>query len=230
MSNELTFWDHLDELRGCLWRIVIATVASAIVAFCLKEPLFDLILAPCHSDFILYRLLGAEPFSLHLINTGLAEHKGINMRRRNLRLTIYYLRIVQVHISCTLLQRATLFHTSNNGGLHHVLRRHCGQLFSHLPSHRPLPRTLSGKSGDRQHAHDKFIHRHHDDALHIIRHHLRDTSNIVVACPIRTSQVNMDVELSPTSNSSYTRYRSHHHTDDRHLHTLRRSTPDMAAV
>lgn len=80
MSNELTFWDHLDELRGCLWRIVIATVASAIVAFCLKEPLFDLILAPCHSDFILYRLLGAEPFSLHLINTGLAEQMLIHIK------------------------------------------------------------------------------------------------------------------------------------------------------
>ena len=80
MSNELTFWDHLDELRGCLWRIVIATVASAIVAFCLKEPLFDLILAPCHSDFILYRLLGAKPFSLHLINTGLAEQMLIHIK------------------------------------------------------------------------------------------------------------------------------------------------------
>ncbi len=80
MSNELTFWDHLDELRGCLWRIVIATVTSAIVAFCLKEPLFDLILAPCHSDFILYRLLGAEPFSLHLINTGLAEQMLIHIK------------------------------------------------------------------------------------------------------------------------------------------------------
>ena len=80
MSNELTFWDHLDELRGCLWRIVIATVASAIVAFCLKDPLFDLILAPCHSDFILYRLLGAEPFSLHLINTGLAEQMLIHIK------------------------------------------------------------------------------------------------------------------------------------------------------
>ncbi|MBO4663736.1 MAG: twin-arginine translocase subunit TatC [Bacteroidaceae bacterium] len=80
MSNELTFWDHLDELRGCLWRIVASVTIASVVAFCLKEPLFDIILAPCHSDFILYRLLGAEPFSIHLINTGLAEQMLIHIK------------------------------------------------------------------------------------------------------------------------------------------------------
>ena len=80
MSNELTFWDHLDELRGCLWRIVASVTITSVVAFCLKEPLFDIILAPCHSNFILYRLLGAEPFSLHLINTGLAEQMLIHIK------------------------------------------------------------------------------------------------------------------------------------------------------
>ena len=80
MSNDLTFWDHLEELRGCLLRIVASIAVASIAAFCLKEPLFDIILAPCHSDFILYRLLGAEPFSLHLINTGLAEQMLIHIK------------------------------------------------------------------------------------------------------------------------------------------------------
>ena len=80
MSNDLTFWDHLEELRGCLLRIVASIAVAGIAAFCLKEPLFDIILAPCHSDFILYRLLGAEPFSLHLINTGLAEQMLIHIK------------------------------------------------------------------------------------------------------------------------------------------------------
>ena len=81
MSNEqATFWEHLEELRSCLWRIVVAVLVGGITAFCFKETMFDVILAPCHSDFILYRLLGAEPFNLHLINTGLAEQMLIHIK------------------------------------------------------------------------------------------------------------------------------------------------------
>lgn len=81
MSNEqATFWEHLEELRSCLWRIVLAVLVGGITAFCFKETMFDVILAPCHSDFILYRLLGAEPFNLHLINTGLAEQMLIHIK------------------------------------------------------------------------------------------------------------------------------------------------------
>lgn len=79
-SEQQTFWDHLDELRGCLWRIILAAVTGGIVAFCLKDVLFDLILAPCQSDFLVYRMMNAEPFSLHLINTGLAEQMLIHMK------------------------------------------------------------------------------------------------------------------------------------------------------
>lgn len=79
-SEQATFWDHLDELRNCLWRIVLAVLVGGIAAFCFKEPMFEVILAPCHSDFILYRLVGAEPFSLHLINTGLAEQMLIHIK------------------------------------------------------------------------------------------------------------------------------------------------------
>ena len=69
-----TFWDHLEELRNCLLRIVGITVAVGIAAFACKGLLFDIVLAPTRSDFIVYRLVGAEAFSLHLINTGLTEH------------------------------------------------------------------------------------------------------------------------------------------------------------
>lgn len=80
MSAELTFWDHLDELRGCLLRILLVVVLASIAAFCMKEQLFDLVLAPCHRDFITYRLMGAGPFELHLINTGLAEQMLIHLK------------------------------------------------------------------------------------------------------------------------------------------------------
>lgn len=75
-----TFWEHLDVLRGCLWRILLAVVAGGIAAFCLKEPLFRLVLAPSRSDFPLYQWLGAESFTLHLINTGLTEQMMIHLK------------------------------------------------------------------------------------------------------------------------------------------------------
>jgi sec-independent protein translocase protein TatC len=76
----LTFWDHLDELRSVIIRILVITVLAAIVAFCLKDELFAIVLAPRTSDFITYRLMGVEPFSIHLMNTGLTEQFMIHMK------------------------------------------------------------------------------------------------------------------------------------------------------
>ena len=70
---ELTFWEHLDVLRSSLIRIIVVTVMCGIVAFCFKETLFDIVLAPKNSDFITYKLLGVEPFDVHLMNIGLTE-------------------------------------------------------------------------------------------------------------------------------------------------------------
>ena len=76
----LTFWDHLDELRSVIIRILVITVLAAIVAFCLKDELFAIVLAPRTGDFITYRLMGVEPFSIHLMNTGLTEQFMIHMK------------------------------------------------------------------------------------------------------------------------------------------------------
>lgn len=82
MDEELSFWDHLDVLRGCLWRMLLAAVIGGVGAFCLKEEMFNVVLAPCHGDFIMYRLLGIDDdgFNLHLINTGLAEQMMIHLK------------------------------------------------------------------------------------------------------------------------------------------------------
>jgi sec-independent protein translocase protein TatC len=80
MNEPQTFWDHLDVLRASLIRTAIAVVIFGIVAFCMKEALFSIVLAPCSSDFITYRLLGAEAFHIHLMNTGLTEQFMIHMR------------------------------------------------------------------------------------------------------------------------------------------------------
>jgi sec-independent protein translocase protein TatC len=53
---------------------------AAAIAFCLKDQLFEVVLAPRSSDFITYRLLGVEPFSIHLMNTGLTEQFLIHLK------------------------------------------------------------------------------------------------------------------------------------------------------
>ena len=76
----MTFWDHLDELRSVIIRVLVVTGLAAVVAFCLKDELFAIVLAPRSSDFITYRLMGVEPFSVHLMNTGLTEQFMIHMK------------------------------------------------------------------------------------------------------------------------------------------------------
>ena len=69
----MTFWEHLDVLRDSLIRMLAAAVVAGVVAFVFKDELFGVVLAPSDCGFVTYRLLGAEPFSIQLINTGLTE-------------------------------------------------------------------------------------------------------------------------------------------------------------
>jgi sec-independent protein translocase protein TatC len=84
-EQEMTFWDHLEELRGVLIHGVVAIILTTIVAIIFKEFLFDqVVLAPKNSDFITYRVLCKlgkllsmnslclDTSSLHLINISLA--------------------------------------------------------------------------------------------------------------------------------------------------------------
>lgn len=79
-NEPATFWEHLDVLRGEIIRMLVAAVLMAVVCFCLKEVLFEVVLAPSRSDFFIYRLLGTEPFDIHLINTGLTEQMMVHLK------------------------------------------------------------------------------------------------------------------------------------------------------
>lgn len=58
VAEEMSFWGHLDALRGSLFRSAIAIVVLAIVAFIKREFIFDsIILAPKEPDFITNRVL-----------------------------------------------------------------------------------------------------------------------------------------------------------------------------
>lgn len=55
---EMSFWDHLDALRGHLFRSALAILGFAILAFMNREIIFDkIILAPKESSFITNQLL-----------------------------------------------------------------------------------------------------------------------------------------------------------------------------
>lgn len=75
-----TFWEHLDVLRSVIVRSLLVVGIAAVAAFLLKEPLFRVVLAPSSSQFFVYQWLGVEPFSLHLMNTGLTEQFMIHMK------------------------------------------------------------------------------------------------------------------------------------------------------
>lgn len=100
--QEMSFWDHLDALRGVLVKMAIVLIVVAIVLFALMPRIFDgIILAPCRGDFVLYRLFegitasipGLPQFStagfhVDLINIQLASQFFIHMS------TSFYLALV----------------------------------------------------------------------------------------------------------------------------------------
>ena len=79
-TGEMTFWDHLEELRGSLFRMIGVYAATVVVLFFFKGFLFDnVILAPSKHDFFMYRLLGAD-FSMTLVNIEVAAQFLIHMK------------------------------------------------------------------------------------------------------------------------------------------------------
>jgi sec-independent protein translocase protein TatC len=57
-DKEMSFWEHLEELRWHLFRAVLVLLLLAIAAFIMRHFIFDqIILAPKRPDFITYKLL-----------------------------------------------------------------------------------------------------------------------------------------------------------------------------
>lgn len=92
-DKELTFWDHLDELRKVLIRVLVVWFVLAVAYFVAMPWLFDrVILAPCNNDFIFYDLLRfigekldlrdeffTQEFHVKLVNINLAAPFLIHM-------------------------------------------------------------------------------------------------------------------------------------------------------
>lgn len=92
-DKELTFWDHLDELRKVLIRVLCVWFVLGVVYFASMPYLFDkVVLAPCNNDFIIYDLLRyigerfqleddffTQDFHVKLVNINLAAPFLIHM-------------------------------------------------------------------------------------------------------------------------------------------------------
>ena len=89
--DAMSFWEHLDVLRGILFKVAVLTLGFAVVAFACRDLLFDIILAPKYDDFIIYKFFRSVSnifnpsgdnghFDVQLINTGLAKQFVIHMK------------------------------------------------------------------------------------------------------------------------------------------------------
>ncbi len=88
-TDKLSFWDHLDELRAVILRVIGVACVFTVVAFLFKDELFAVVLAPRDGDFVTYRLFDwlaqwqgvvQEFVPIRLINTGLAQQFVIHMK------------------------------------------------------------------------------------------------------------------------------------------------------
>ena len=76
---EMSFWDHLEVLRGTLFRSVLYLCAFSALGLIFKQELFDIILAPAGRDFCIYRMLGWD-FSMQLVNIEVSAQFFVHLR------------------------------------------------------------------------------------------------------------------------------------------------------
>lgn len=76
----MSFWEHLEVLRGSLLRMLAAALIAIVVAFALKGPLFCIVLAPSRGNFCTYRWMGIEATDLRMVNTQLTEQFMVHMK------------------------------------------------------------------------------------------------------------------------------------------------------
>ncbi|MDR0988960.1 MAG: twin-arginine translocase subunit TatC [Prevotellaceae bacterium] len=94
----MTFWDHLDDLRGTLFRVGAVWLVLAIGYFIAMPWLFDrVILAPCHNNFVFYELLRSVGQWLHLCGDFFTETFEVKLFNINLAAPFF------IHLSTSFL-------------------------------------------------------------------------------------------------------------------------------
>ncbi|MBQ6953017.1 MAG: twin-arginine translocase subunit TatC [Bacteroidales bacterium] len=78
-DGEMSFWDHLEALRGTLFRSVAAIGLCSIIFLAIPQRLFQVVLWPTQPDFILYSSLGL-PFEMTLINVEVSAQFFVHLK------------------------------------------------------------------------------------------------------------------------------------------------------
>lgn len=77
---EMSFWDHLEVLRGTLFRSLLAVSLVSIVVFCFKSFVFDdVIFAPTRSDFFIYRWMHMD-VNMSLVNLEISQQFFVHLK------------------------------------------------------------------------------------------------------------------------------------------------------
>ena len=222
-QEPMTFWDHLDVLRSSLIKMGVAVVVFAVAAFLMKETLFSVVLAPRSSDFVTYRLLGVDAFSLHLMNTGLTEQFMIHMRTALyaglLLASPYILYELFRFVSPGLYQNERRYAVWIVGAAYVMFL--VGTLVNYFVV---FPLTV------------RFLGTYQVVRRHAAGHEPGDGRGVRTACglrlagPHRTDQRPADGRLSSSRHCGHSRRSSHHHANDRCVYALRRVAAHLPAL
>lgn len=75
----MSFWDHLEVLRGTLFRSLGAIVLVSVLFMAIPTRLFKAVLWPSTPDFILYKWLGLD-FGMELINIEVSAQFFVHLK------------------------------------------------------------------------------------------------------------------------------------------------------
>ena len=79
LAGEMSFWDHLEVLRGTLFRSILYVCLAAVVCFSLKDLMFKVVFYPADADFFLYRFLHWK-VNVNLINTDVVAQFFVHLK------------------------------------------------------------------------------------------------------------------------------------------------------
>ena len=79
-TAEMSFWDHLEVLRGTIFRSLLAICVFSVAVFCFKKFVFDdVVLAPTRSDFWVYRLFKMD-LNMNLVNLEISTQFFVHLK------------------------------------------------------------------------------------------------------------------------------------------------------
>ena len=76
----MSFWDHLEVLRGTLFRSLLAVLLVSIGVFCFKSFVFDdIVLPPTRGDFFIYKWMGMD-VNMSLVNLEISTQFFVHLK------------------------------------------------------------------------------------------------------------------------------------------------------